>query len=199
MLSCDLECLYGGRFLHWRWQQPAFDERGFSDCFSMRVGSFNGTDLLASTSTWNSCLGKQQHLCPFNTFLVGGDTAQVSDLKFRNDGKSVLWTATNNHIYWMHMERRRSVCTIIWDFFASEQFQIHSTMPWICKVWFLCKFFLYCVCNYVSWGVNSLASQSLTALSVKFSIWWINCLYDYEYKIVNLLSLILHFNGIHFK
>jgi hypothetical protein len=37
-------------------------------------------------------------------------------LNSSNDGKSVLRTATNNHIYWMHMERRRSVCTIIADF-----------------------------------------------------------------------------------
>ncbi|XP_047045246.1 protein ANTHESIS POMOTING FACTOR 1 [Lolium rigidum] len=36
---------------------------------------------------------------PFDTFLVGGDTAEVSDIKFSNDGKSVLLTTTNNHIY----------------------------------------------------------------------------------------------------
>jgi hypothetical protein len=39
------------------------------------------TDLLPSTSTWNSYPGKQQHFQgPFDTFLVGGDTAQVSEL-----------------------------------------------------------------------------------------------------------------------
>jgi hypothetical protein len=31
--------------------------------------------------------------------LVGGDTAEVSDIKFSNDGKSMLLTTTNNHIY----------------------------------------------------------------------------------------------------
>nr|CAB3460837.1 unnamed protein product [Digitaria exilis] len=36
---------------------------------------------------------------PFDTFMVGGDTAEVSDIKFSNDGKSMLLTTTNNHIY----------------------------------------------------------------------------------------------------
>ncbi|KAK8637461.1 hypothetical protein V6N13_064880 [Hibiscus sabdariffa] len=36
---------------------------------------------------------------PFDTFLVGGDTAEVCDIKFSNDGKSMLLTTTNNNIY----------------------------------------------------------------------------------------------------
>ncbi|PIA29312.1 hypothetical protein AQUCO_06100080v1 [Aquilegia coerulea] len=36
---------------------------------------------------------------PFDTFFVGGDTAEVSDIKFSNDGKSMLLTTTNNNIY----------------------------------------------------------------------------------------------------
>ena len=36
---------------------------------------------------------------PFDTFLVGGDTAEVSDIKFSNDGKSMLLTTTNNNIH----------------------------------------------------------------------------------------------------
>jgi len=36
---------------------------------------------------------------PFDTFLVGGDTAEVSDIKFSNDGKQMLLSTTNNHIY----------------------------------------------------------------------------------------------------
>lgn len=36
---------------------------------------------------------------PFDTFLVGGDTAEVCDIKFSNDGKSMLLTTTNNHTY----------------------------------------------------------------------------------------------------
>ncbi|XP_038715983.1 protein ANTHESIS POMOTING FACTOR 1 isoform X2 [Tripterygium wilfordii] len=36
---------------------------------------------------------------PFDTFLVGGDTAEVCNIKFSNDGKSMLLTTTNNNIY----------------------------------------------------------------------------------------------------
>lgn len=36
---------------------------------------------------------------PFETFLVGGDTAEVCDIKFSNDGKSMLLTTTSNSIY----------------------------------------------------------------------------------------------------
>ncbi|KAM7509167.1 hypothetical protein LguiA_019620 [Lonicera macranthoides] len=36
---------------------------------------------------------------PFDTFLVGGDRAEVCDIKFSNDGKSMLLTTTSNNIY----------------------------------------------------------------------------------------------------
>ncbi|XP_030531032.1 protein ANTHESIS POMOTING FACTOR 1 [Rhodamnia argentea] len=36
---------------------------------------------------------------PFDAFLVGGDTSEVCDIKFSNDGKSVLLSTTNNNIY----------------------------------------------------------------------------------------------------
>ncbi|KAL5797024.1 hypothetical protein ACOSQ2_001844 [Xanthoceras sorbifolium] len=36
---------------------------------------------------------------PFDTFLVGGDKAEVCDIKFSNDGKSMLLTTTNNNVY----------------------------------------------------------------------------------------------------
>lgn len=36
---------------------------------------------------------------PFDTFLVGGDTAEVCDIKFSNDGKSMLLSTTSNNIY----------------------------------------------------------------------------------------------------
>nr|GLL26656.1 WD repeat-containing protein 82-B [Ipomoea trifida] len=36
---------------------------------------------------------------PFDTFLVGGDTAEVCDIKFSNDGKSMLLMTTSNNIY----------------------------------------------------------------------------------------------------
>ncbi|KAF9663558.1 hypothetical protein SADUNF_Sadunf17G0063900 [Salix dunnii] len=35
---------------------------------------------------------------PFDTFLVGGGTAEVCDIKFSNDGKSMLLTTTCNNI-----------------------------------------------------------------------------------------------------
>ncbi|KAL3643976.1 Protein ANTHESIS POMOTING FACTOR 1 [Castilleja foliolosa] len=47
---------------------------------------------------------------PFDTFLVGGDTAEVCDIKFSNDGKSMLLTTTNNHVYLLdayHGEKKR--------------------------------------------------------------------------------------------
>ncbi|GAV70240.1 WD40 domain-containing protein [Cephalotus follicularis] len=36
---------------------------------------------------------------PFDTFLVGGDTAEVCDIKFSTDGKSMLLSTTNNNVY----------------------------------------------------------------------------------------------------
>ena len=36
---------------------------------------------------------------PFDTFLVGGDTAEVCDIKFSNDGKSMLLATKSNNIY----------------------------------------------------------------------------------------------------
>lgn len=36
---------------------------------------------------------------PFDTFLVGGDTAEVSGMKFSNDGKVMLLSTTSNRIY----------------------------------------------------------------------------------------------------
>ncbi|KAL3678072.1 hypothetical protein R1sor_021028 [Riccia sorocarpa] len=36
---------------------------------------------------------------PFDTFLVGGDTAEVSGMKFSNDGKLMLLSTTSNRIY----------------------------------------------------------------------------------------------------
>ncbi|KAD4586627.1 hypothetical protein E3N88_24228 [Mikania micrantha] len=36
---------------------------------------------------------------PFDTFLVGGDLAEIWDIKFSNDGKSMLLTTKSNNIY----------------------------------------------------------------------------------------------------
>ncbi|EFJ06797.1 hypothetical protein SELMODRAFT_186562 [Selaginella moellendorffii] len=36
---------------------------------------------------------------PFDTFLVGGDTAEVAGMKFSNDGKMMLLSTTNSRVY----------------------------------------------------------------------------------------------------
>lgn len=54
--------------------------------FSLLIGNSN-----------NFCFSQQQG--PFDTFLVGGDKAEVCDIKFSNDGKSMLLSTTNNNIY----------------------------------------------------------------------------------------------------
>ncbi|KAG0608340.1 hypothetical protein M758_8G098000 [Ceratodon purpureus] len=36
---------------------------------------------------------------PFDTFLVGGDTAEVSGMKFSHDGKLMLLSTSNGHVY----------------------------------------------------------------------------------------------------
>lgn len=36
---------------------------------------------------------------PFDTFRVGGDMAEIWDIKFSNDGKSMLLTTKSNNIH----------------------------------------------------------------------------------------------------
>lgn len=36
---------------------------------------------------------------PFDTFLVGGDTAEVTSMKFSNDGKHMLLSTANSWLY----------------------------------------------------------------------------------------------------
>lgn len=50
---------------------------------------------------------------PFDTFLVGGDTAEVCDIKFSNDGKSMLLTTTNNNVYLLDAYRGEKVSFIL--------------------------------------------------------------------------------------
>lgn len=47
---------------------------------------------------------------PFDTFLVGGDMAEVCDIKFSNDGKSMLLTTTSNNIYVLDAYGGEKVC-----------------------------------------------------------------------------------------
>lgn len=48
---------------------------------------------------------------PFDTFLVGGDTAEVSGMKFSNNGKLMLLSTTNGHVYVVDAYTGRKVCT----------------------------------------------------------------------------------------
>ncbi|KAL7094861.1 hypothetical protein ACP275_11G131000 [Erythranthe tilingii] len=52
---------------------------------------------------------------PFDTFLVGGDTAEVCDIKFSNDGKSMLLTTTNNHVYLLDAYHGEKKCGFSMD------------------------------------------------------------------------------------
>lgn len=44
---------------------------------------------------------------------MGGDTAEVNDIKFSNDGKSMLLTTTNNNIYVLDAYRGEKVISHI--------------------------------------------------------------------------------------
>lgn len=50
---------------------------------------------------------------PFDTFLVGGDTAEVSGMKFSYDGKLMLLSTSNGHVYVVDAYTGRKVCTLI--------------------------------------------------------------------------------------
>jgi COMPASS component SWD2 len=63
---------------------------------------------------------------PFDTFLVGRDTAEVSDIKFSNDGKSMLLTTTNNHIYVLDAYGGDKLSYIIFPFSVLQ-------IPYICS------------------------------------------------------------------
>ncbi|KAJ4775868.1 WD repeat-containing protein 82 [Rhynchospora pubera] len=65
----------------------AFDQQGLVFAVAMEGGAIKLFD------------SRSYDKGPFDTFLVGGDTAEVCDIKFSNDGKSMLLTTTNNHIY----------------------------------------------------------------------------------------------------
>ncbi|CAI9111481.1 OLC1v1011709C1 [Oldenlandia corymbosa var. corymbosa] len=52
---------------------------------------------------------------PFDTFLVGGDTAEVCDIKFSNDGKSMLLTTKSNNIYVLDAYGGEKQCGFVLD------------------------------------------------------------------------------------
>ncbi|CAA6665578.1 unnamed protein product [Spirodela intermedia] len=65
----------------------AFDQQGLVFAVAMEGGAIKLFD------------SRSYDKGPFDTFFVGGDTAEVCDIKFSNDGKSMLLTTTNNNIY----------------------------------------------------------------------------------------------------
>jgi COMPASS component SWD2 len=77
----------------------AYDQQGLVFAIAMEGGAVKLFD--------SRCYDKG----PFDTFLVGGDTAEVNDIKFSNDGKSMLLTTTNNNIYVLDAYRGEKVIT----------------------------------------------------------------------------------------
>ncbi|XP_020588471.1 protein ANTHESIS POMOTING FACTOR 1-like [Phalaenopsis equestris] len=65
----------------------AYDQQGLVFAVSMEGGAIKLFD------------SRSYDKGPFDTFLVGGDTAEVCDIKFSNDGKSMLLTTTSNNVY----------------------------------------------------------------------------------------------------
>lgn len=65
----------------------AYDQQGLVFAMSMEGGAIKLFD------------SRSYDKGPFDTFLVGGDMAEICDIKFGNDGKSMLLTTTSNNIY----------------------------------------------------------------------------------------------------
>eukprot|EP00249_Psilotum_nudum_P006786 c20058_g1_i1 orf=75-1067(+) len=65
----------------------AYDQQGLVFAVAMEGGAIKLFDV------------RSYDKGPFDTFLVGGDTAEVSGMKFSNDGKMMLLSTTNNHVY----------------------------------------------------------------------------------------------------
>ncbi|KAL3526394.1 hypothetical protein ACH5RR_011050 [Cinchona calisaya] len=65
----------------------AYDQQGLVFAVSMEGGAIKLFD------------SRSYDKGPFDTFLVGGDTAEVCDIKFSNDGKSMLLATKSNNLY----------------------------------------------------------------------------------------------------
>lgn len=52
---------------------------------------------------------------------MGGDTAEVNDIKFSNDGKSMLLTTTNNNIYVLDAYHGEKVISPFCNFHFEEK------------------------------------------------------------------------------
>ncbi|KAJ6852788.1 WD repeat-containing protein 82 isoform X2 [Iris pallida] len=76
----------------------AYDQQGLVFAVAMEGGAIKLFDF------------RSYDTGPFDTFLVGGDTAEVCDIKFSNDGKSMVLTTTNNNIYVLDAYRGEKLC-----------------------------------------------------------------------------------------
>ncbi|KAJ7545674.1 hypothetical protein O6H91_08G005500 [Diphasiastrum complanatum] len=65
----------------------AYDQQGLVFAVAMEGGAIKLFDV------------RSYDKGPFDTFLVGGDTAEVSGMKFSNDGKLMLLSTTSSHVY----------------------------------------------------------------------------------------------------
>ncbi|GAQ87438.1 Transducin/WD40 repeat-like superfamily protein [Klebsormidium nitens] len=65
----------------------AYDEQGLVFAVSMEGGAIKLFDV------------RSYDKGPFDTFLVGGDTAEVTSMKFSNDGKHMLLSTANSWLY----------------------------------------------------------------------------------------------------
>lgn len=65
----------------------AYDQQGLVFAVAMEGGAIKLFDV------------RSYDKGPFDTFLVGGDTAEVSGMKFSNDGKMMLLSTTSSDVY----------------------------------------------------------------------------------------------------
>lgn len=78
---------------------------------------------------------------PFDTFLVGGDTAEVSGMKFSNDGKLMLLSTTSGHVYVVDAYSGRKVRTsvLFWTLLCAtvgaRRNSQSSIFAW--RIWFM--------------------------------------------------------------
>eukprot|EP00850_Spirogloea_muscicola_P000722 SM000003S10967 [mRNA] locus=s3:14867:17145:+ [translate_table: standard] len=72
-----------------------YDQQGLVFAIAME----GGTVKLFDTKSYDKASETSSHQGPFDTFTVGGDKAEVSCMKFSNDGKLLLVSTTNNRIY----------------------------------------------------------------------------------------------------
>ena len=63
---------------------------------------------------------------PFDTFVVGGDTSEVTGLRFSNDGKLMLVATTDSRTYVLDAYSGKNVRGAEWDDLAE-----HAWLLWI--------------------------------------------------------------------